>query len=321
MRAWSPIALGALAACGSAGAGGLGTEGGSWSWAVADPIGDVRLEHPAQPGIERGTFDLERVSLALDGDAWRLEATFASPVPTLTEVRAARDRVVTMVPMTIDVYLDTTPDAGRVEALEGRGFRVSAAEAWDRALVVTSVPDLSDDDVVHARTVTARGRRLVATFPRAAVPGAIRGALVVVLATSPSGDGRVRQVGRGGECRVWDDVRCTLGGEDPPVLDALAVDVARGRPLALVYRDGARPVSRTTPVVFQRGQLFGAAPVDEDEVAKGRLATLLDADGKPLGTAIVVSVVGDTASLELVSPAEVEGATAVVFAARDEGAQ
>jgi len=284
----------------------------------ADAPGDVRLVHPIHPDLGPGTFDLEHVTLAKVGDAWRLEATFASPVPTMSDIRAARDRIVTMVPQTIDVYLDTVPEAGHIAALPGRDFRVPAGEAWDRVLVVSSMPDLSEDDVVQAARITASGRRLIATFPGDAIVGPVRGVLVVVLATSPTGDGRVRRVGHGGDCRVWDDDRCRLEGAGPPVLDALGLDVRVDRPLSLTYVSGERPKVSGIPVVFQRGTLLSAAPVVFAEVAKGRLATVLDAAGEALGTAIVLNVVGDTAALEVVGSSKVEGARTVVFAAPGE---
>ncbi len=286
----------------------------SFVWQADDPTGDVRLVHPERPGIEPGTFDLERFSLTKVDGRWRMEATFAAPVKAIAETRAARDRVVEMVPQTIDIYLDTRSDAGHIDALPGRGFKVSAGEAWDRVLVVSALPDLSEDDLVHAQRVTPSGRKLIATFAGEAVPDDVRGILVVVLATSAVGDGRVRPVGPSGECRVWDDTRCTLSGNGPPVLDALALDVRAGRPLALSYRDGQRPRPTGTPVVFTRGSLLSVAPVAADEVAQGRLATVVDAAGDPLGTAIVLSVVGDTASLEVVGGGELAGAHAVIFA-------
>lgn len=285
----------------------------------ADHLGDVRLEHPPYPGIDGGTFDLEHFTLERSREGWRVEATFTSPVPTLTEVRAARDRVVAMVPQTLDVYLDLTPDAGHLAALPGRDFRVPASEAWDRVLVVSSVPDVDEAGVVHALRVTPSGRRLVATFPADAITAPVRGMLVVVLATSATAQGRVRPAGRGAaECRVWDEIRCHLVGDGPPVLDALAQDVRPDRPLPLTYVTGDRPVAKGIPVVFQRGALISAAPVAAGEVEKGRLATVLDAGGVALGTAVVVSVSGDTASLEVVGTASIEGAATVVFAAPGE---
>lgn len=285
----------------------------------ADHGGDVRLEHPIHPGVDGGTFDLEHFTLERTAESWRVEATFASPVRLIGDVRAAQDRVVDMLPMTIDVYLDTRPDAGHLTALPGRDFRVPASEAWDRVLVVSSLPDVSEAGVVHALRVTPSGRRLTATFPASAIDEPVRGLLVVVLATSATGQGRVRPAARGvAECRVWDEIRCHLVGDGPPVLDALATDVSPGRPLPLLYLAGDRPTPKGVPVVFQRGALISAAPIEAGQIEAGRLATVLDAGGRALGTAMVLSVSGDTASLELVGAQSIEGAHTVVFAAPGE---
>lgn len=279
---------------------------------LSDPAGDVRLEHPRHPGVGQGTFDLERVTLRRAGTQWVLEASFAEPVRALTDVRLGQDFAEPIWPQTIDVYLDVTPGRGHVEALAGRGVRVSAAEAWDRALVVSSIADLDADDVVFAQTIVARGRTLVATFAGDAVPAGVRGALVLILATSPSGDGRVRPVAPGGVCHVWDDQRCTLAGAGPPILDASA-PIEAPRPVALSYREGSRPDPVKVPVVFVRGRLVGAAPVGAGDAAKGHLATLYDAAGQPIASAVVLDRVGDTVTLEVVGEVGVEGAREVVF--------
>jgi hypothetical protein len=288
--------------------------GGAADWAFTreDPRGDQRLEHPEHPGIERRTFDLTRVELSHRGRELTLEATFAAPVREL-DFRAARDRAVVMVPMTVDVYLDLGP-GGRVDALPGRGVRFPAAEGWERVLVVSGLPDLSEDGLIHAHRVSIAGRTLKAVFELDLPVNAEAGVQVVVLATSMMGDGRVRAVGQHGECRVWDDFRCVLIGEDPPVLDALG-EVNRGAPLAMLYAQPREtPAVARIPVVFVRGKLVGAAPVGA-EVVVGQLATLYDGAGVAKATAVVLSVVGDTASLEVVS-GDAEGVVGLELAPR-----
>ncbi|MFO0750305.1 MAG: hypothetical protein U1F43_32240 [Myxococcota bacterium] len=237
---------------------------------------------------------------------------------TLTDVRAARDHIVTMVPQTIDVYLDTTgDDRGHLKALPGRHFRVPASEGWEQVLVVSSLDDLTDDGVVHPLRVTTRGRRLVALFPEDAIIGPVKGVLAIVLATSTAGDGRVRPVTRGGgDCTVWDDSRCTLAGDGPPILDGIGV-IEADRPLSLTYLDGPRPLPDGVKVVFARGALVGVAPITPD-IAKGRLATLVDHQGAAFGTAMVVSVVGDTATLEVIGGGSGEAADHAIFAAAED---
>lgn len=284
---------------------------------VVDPSGDVRLTVPRSPDVTAATFDLEHLTIVDTPEGWELTATFANPVPLVRDVRAARDVIVAMYPQTIDVYLDTTGDGhGHIEALPGRGFRVPVSQGWEQVLVVSSLDDLSEDGVVHPTRLSASGRRLVALFPKGAIPARPKGLLAIVLATSPAGDGRVRPIGRGGDCQVWDDSRCTLGGDGPPVLDAVG-PVAPGRPLALTYLEGPPPAPAGLPVVFARGPLVGVAPITPD-ITKGRLATLVDASGAPLGTAMVTSIVGDTATLEVIGGASGEGATSAVFAASED---
>lgn len=286
-----------------------------WAFTREDPRGDMRLEHPEHPGIERHTFDLTRLDLSQRGRQLTVEATFAAPVREL-DYRAARDRAVVMVPMTLDVYLDLEP-GGRVEGLPGRGIRFPASEGWERVLVVSGLPDLSEDGLIHAQRVSIAGRTLKAVFDLDVAVTAATGVQVVVLATSMSGDGRVRAVGRHGECRVWDDFRCVLVGKDPPVIDALG-EVSSGAPLAMVYDQPVpKPETARVPVIFVRGKLVGAAPVGPEAMV-GQLATLYDAAGVAKATAVVLSVVGDTASLEVVS-GDADGVVGLELAPRQPG--
>lgn len=286
-----------------------------WAFMREDPRGDMRLEHPEHPGIERHTFDLTRIQLSHRGRELTVEATFAAPVREL-DYRAARDRAVVMVPMTLDVYLDLAP-GGRIEGLPGRGIRFPASEGWERVLVVSGLPDLSEDGLIHAHRVSIAGRTLKAVFVLDLPITAAAGVQVAVLATSMAGDGRVRAVGKHGECRVWDDFRCVLVGQDPPILDALG-EVSRGAPLAMIYeRPRETPAVARIPIVFVRGKLVGAAPVGP-ETTVGQLATLYDEAGAAAATAVVLSVVGDTASLEVVS-GDADGVVAIELAPRQPG--
>ncbi len=281
---------------------------------ISDARGDVRLRHPGRTGISSRTFDLETLTLTRRADGrWQLEARFAEPLRVFKAERRSEDQYIDILPQTLDLYLDTMPGAGHVEALEGRGFHVPAAEAWDRVLVVSSVEGLTHDDLRRPQMVSVRGRRLVATFAADAVRPPVRGFLAVVLATSPRGDGWVRRVTPGlGNCHVWDDARCTVTGEGPAVFDATS-EITAGRPVRLAYPKGDRPAPAIVPVVFTRGPLIGAAPVDSDRVNEGDVATVVAQDGRPLATAIVISVVGDTASLRVMGEASLLGAVGVVF--------
>jgi hypothetical protein len=64
---------------------------------------------------------------------------------------------------------------------------------------------------------------------------------------------------------------------------------------------------------MKRPPVLAAAPVVADRVKPGQIATVVDKDGRALATAVVVSVVGDLATLEVLKGASVEEAAAVTF--------
>lgn len=279
---------------------------------LPDPAGDVRLHHPPSALVGPGTFDLERFSLARDGDRVIVEVTFGAPLRTERAARVAEDLTRDLLPQTVDVYLDTVPGEGQLRALPGRGFTVPASEAWDWVLVVSSLDDLDEANVIRPLHVVTRGRTLRATFDGRRVPREIAGVLPVVLATSTSGEGRVRPVQlAGGDCHVWQDERCFLEGKGPPVLDTVG-EVTGGRVIALHYRDGERPRPSTLPIVFKQGEVLTVSPTPEGLLAVGALVTVVDAAGAPLGTASVMSVVGEVSSLRWVGGEVPEAASAII---------
>ncbi len=279
---------------------------------LADPEGDVRLVHPDAADIRAGTFDLERFTLWREGDEVVAEVTFAAPVRRLRDVRLAEDLAVDLWPQTVDVYLDSVPGAGHIAALPGRGFDVPAAEAWDWVLVISSLRDNDGGDVLRPTHVVSSGHTLRASFHARDIPPHIAGVLVAVMATSTTGEGRVRQVApSGGDCHVWDDARCHLVGAGPPVLDATE-EVVPARPVPLAYPSGDRPRPTGIPVAFAQGALLTASPVRDGELAAGQLVTVVDAAGVAIGTATVLSVAGDAASLRLTAGEASQGASAVI---------
>jgi hypothetical protein len=304
------IALcGAWTGCASAGA----PKPESIVLSEADAAHDLRLRHPPNDAIPEGAFDVEHVELGLAGEKLVAVVTFRSPVNVLRYVRVRYRDVGPVFPQTVDIYLDTTPGAGHTEALADRGFYVPTSEAWDKVLVLTSLPAVDHEDAVFPQALYSDGRKLVGIFRASDVPGTILGALVTVSATSPVGSGRIRLVTPWlGDCLVWEDLRCTLEGEGPAVIDVVGT-LRDTRIAQLTYLDGSRPRGDEVPVVFQRGKMVGAAPVSADLIAEGTLATLLNGEGDALATAVVVSVAGDTASLEIVSGALQGEATSVVF--------
>jgi hypothetical protein len=285
---------------------------------ASDPPGDTRLAFPDHPTVRTESFDLTYVSVGTTRDHVIVTARFARPVEPVRWARIEQGQATTILPMTVDVYLDTTLEAGQLRALPARGFHVPASEAWDRVLVLSSVPRLREDGVVKPAHLTHRNDTVVGVFDREEVGGPILGVGVVVLATSADSEGFVRAASAWkGDCTVWEDLRCTLIGEAPPIIDAVGGALRTGGMLALDYPGGARPPAQRTPVVFQRGKLLGAAPVDPELISDGTLATVFDEGGTPMATAIVVSVVGDTASLELLEGPPAEGASTVIFGGKE----
>ncbi|MFT7622048.1 MAG: hypothetical protein ACI9WU_001215 [Myxococcota bacterium] len=284
-----------------------------------DARGDTRLEHPALDGVAAGTFDLTHFALGQNDRFLIVTARFASRVTALRGVRLGDDRVADVFPQTVDVYLDTGSGKGAIAALPDRGFHVPSSQAWDTVLVLSSIRELREDNVVYPVHLIARGKELIGVFRRGEVVGEIQGVLPVVLATSPRGNGRVRLAHKTwrGDCQTWNEDLCTLRGAQPPILDSLQNRVTGGQPLALAYLSGTQPPAERIPVVFGRGELITAAPVKADRVRAGGLATVLDKTGTALATAVVVSVVGDTASLKLLGGARASKdnqAVAVIFA-------
>ena len=289
---------------------------------LTDPSGDVRLIHPPAPGVEAGTFDLERLVIERLPDRIQVEATFASPVRPITPLpRDAASGRAWLLP-TVDVYLDLGP-GGDVTTLPGRKAFVPASQAWDRVLILGGSEASLHPAAVAAIHLVASGRILRGTFPRDAIDGPILGALAVSLATSVRGDGGVRSVGvLKGDCSAWDEDRCTLIGSGPPILDATSA--FDGDVLSLTYPKenhtaGAPPVVKNTVVVaFYRDGLATVAPIDPSlaaTVKPGALATLMDASGHALATAVVDSVLRDAATLRVVGSLPISAPSHAVFEA------
>ena len=277
---------------------------------VEDPVGDVRLKHPAAPGLERGAFDLRSLHIVRDVDRVLVKVTFDAPVrqQSFGDVPESTSPVFLQ---TVDVYLDTRAGQGDVEALAGRGFHVPAPQAWDRVLVLAHGARPQHEGRMSAQTLYAQGRTLVGVFPSDAVPPGTRGFLAVVAATSTGHDGGIRPVTEQlGDCESWDSLRCTLTGSGPAILDATSpVDSSM---LALIYPSGEVPEGTPVPVVFQRGRLLMCAPVP-DSILAGALGTVTNEVGTPLGMVVVRSVTDGVASTEWLSEEERTGAQFVAF--------
>lgn len=283
------------------------------AFSATDPKGDLLLRHPDAPGLERGSFDIEKVDIGVTDDKVIVTVEYAAQVEKIRWAWVQWSRPRPIYPQTVDIYLDTTPDAGFVESLPDRGFYVSAAESWDTVLVMTSVPSVRHPSAVHPTHLYHKDNRLIGVFDRSEVPGEIRGAFIASLATSVRGAGRIRVTSKSlGDCQVWNPVRCTLPGDGAPVLDAVG-ELVGGEVASLVYPEGQRPKVATYPVIFKREKMLSVAPIEPKLVTEGQLATVIDTGGLAVATAVVVSIVGDTASLEVIGEGNASEAESVTF--------
>ncbi len=300
---------------------------------LKDPSGDVRLRHPAAPGVEKGTFDLRRLVVRRLDDHIEVAATFAVPPRPLAPLPDDVDRNRPWFLPTVDVYLNLVAGKGEARALPGRAFFLPSEAAWDAALILGPGVDTPAGVVWNAEHLVTTGRTLRGRFPLDAIQGEVISALVVVLATSPRATGQVRAVGvLKGDCSTWDDARCQLDGQGPPVLDAtgpVSGDVIAASPLGVSGEsipDAGAPAASaaaSAPVAFYGSGLVVASPI-APELARtltlGVLATLQDSKGNSVGTAVVESLASTAVSMRVIGAAPASAPTSVVFAAAGGGA-
>ncbi len=298
---------------------------------LPDPAGDVRLRHPAAPGVEKGTFDLRRVVVRRLSDHIEVTATFSAPPRTLAPLPDDVDRSRPWLLPTVDVYLDLVAGKGDARALPGRAFFLPTDAAWDAALVLGPGVETPDGAVWNAEHLVTSGRTLRGRFPLDAVQGEVRTALAVVLATSPRATGHVRQVGvLKGDCSTWDDDRCQLDGQGPPVLDAtgpIAGDVISASPVlaasgapGVVPPEASAPSAPSAPVAFYGSGLVVVSPVSPElarTLTLGLLATLQDAEGRAVGTAVIESLASTAVSMRVIGTAPSPAPVSVIFAGAD----
>ncbi len=159
-----------------------------------DPAGD---DHgpgtyvcPAADGMRPGWADLRRVSVDVTRDSVSIVVTFARAVEQV-EVRFGRDRPAMRVfhPV-VDLYVRAPGGGDHRDLLPGR--RVAAAGGWDRAVVLSAVPDLLKAhyarvvpdlaaDTCFARRVRVVGATMSASVPRRCLPGDLERAGFLVL--------------------------------------------------------------------------------------------------------------------------------------------
>ncbi|MBI5717233.1 MAG: SHOCT domain-containing protein [Burkholderiales bacterium] len=191
---------------------------------ITDPEGDDHgagnLVYPRDGAFARGDLDLRRLRVFAEPGGLRFEATFANPVRLPSSVRGtglgAEDLSLFarrgFYAFNLDLYLDTdgVPGSGVLATLPGRGARLHAAHAWDKAIVLTPRPELmrrqltealadaSADAagrsaaaaevgkaVYFATDVRVRANTVTFTVPRSFIePSAFAGASVTALVTA-----------------------------------------------------------------------------------------------------------------------------------------
>lgn len=135
---------------------------------IADPAGDDdgdgTLSLPRDSAFAPGDLDLRSLRIAAEGDGLRVEATFANPVRHPSTARGpglgSEDLGVFarrgFYAFNLDLYLDLdrVPGAGMTATLPGRGARIDAAHAWDKAVVLTPRPELMRRQLREALAAT-----------------------------------------------------------------------------------------------------------------------------------------------------------------------
>lgn len=220
---------------------------------IADDHGPGTYVYPAVEGFRKGTFDITSVTIAESGSRLSITVTLATS-PEIVTIRprlGSPGRQVFMPVIDIYASFDSTPGHGHKEVLPGRRVTIAGEVGWDRAVVISAVPDLLEThysrvvpmlaaDTCFARGARVVGRNITVHVPRRCLPKDLgsAGFLIIVTGLGPGAgfadlvrrldkgrapdtpDPYVREVREGvGVCNVWEDGAgtspCTFGGCDP----------------------------------------------------------------------------------------------------------
>jgi hypothetical protein len=184
---------------------------------ISDPAnddhGDGTLVYPRDTAFEPGDLDLRSLRVLADGTDLRFEATMRNPVRSPSGVRrdgpGSEDLALFarrgFYAFNLDIYVDTdrVPGSGNTVTLPGRRARIAAAQAWEKAVVLTPRPELMrgqlldtlggtpdvaaalDASVFFATQVRVRGRSISFAVPKAFFGGAnIGDAAITALLTA-----------------------------------------------------------------------------------------------------------------------------------------
>ena len=234
---------------------------------IDDPEGDDNgggaLVYPGDSAYAPGDLDLRSLRAFAEPAGIRFEATFRNPIrhpstvhppgPSSEDLSAFARRG--FYEFNLDLYLDTdrVPGSGNTLTLPGRGATIAAADAWDKAIVLTPRPELMrrqlidalagvagsdaaaeqqvDHSVYFATDVRVRGRTVSFTVPNAVIdaPTLARSSLVaVVTAAKLSVETDLNVFGR-------------FGGPSGLALGAAVPEA--GRPRLTMGYSGAAPAS------------------------------------------------------------------------------
>ncbi len=118
----------------------------------ADDHGDGTLVYPRRSEFERGDLDLRSLRVFREDGGWRFEASMRNPIKDparYTSESGGNESLAVFArrgffAFNLDVYIDTDRIAGsgNTATLPGRGVRIDAAHAWDKAIVLTPRPEL-----------------------------------------------------------------------------------------------------------------------------------------------------------------------------------
>ena len=164
-----------------------------------DDHGDGSLVYPASgSAIQPGDLDLRLLTVSVDGDALRFEATFRNTIrhpDTVIPSSGGNESLGQFArrgfyAFNIDIYIDTdrVPGSGNTVTLPGRRASISPGHAWEKVVVLTPRPELMrrqlrdavsegaasggpnplatvDNAVFFATDVRVRGRTVSFTVP------------------------------------------------------------------------------------------------------------------------------------------------------------
>lgn len=227
-----------------------------------DDTGPGTYVSPAVEGLRRGVFDLRQVRLRTTDAGVEIHVLMGAPAePVRIRTSVAQQTREVFLPV-IDLYV-TDParvGEGRTALLPGRRVAVSDPRGWDRAVVVSAVPEILEAHyrktvpglaaaTCFPRGVSRSGRSFTIHVPRTCLPMDLpkAGFLVVVTGLGPGGgfQGMARRGSEGpspddpdpwvrgvepivGNCNVWEDglgaSPCSFGGCDPCGSHPLVLD-------------------------------------------------------------------------------------------------